>query len=414
MPKLNPLRSVNLLAEELPNWNAELEVAAITEESWSGEKNAPQAEAISVASVWQMDSPESANAALAGETGAFVYRRDGHPNERHLAAKLAKLHCAGGAAVTAQGMSALAAVGLTLLKPGDHIAISRELYGKTSKLFLTNMQAWGVHCETFDPTSEADLNSLAKKSIQMLIVETMSNPTLKLPDLSAITSLCKDQNAILVVDNTFATHLLCQPLEMGADIVVESLSKLVNGHSDSMLGLVATKQAEMHASIADTISTFGLASSPLDCYLTHRGLMSLALRLERACNNALHLARRLNENPHILSVDYPGLAEHPQHDLAKAQLKQGFGWMLSFHTSLDRSGVVKLIQKLMPAVKFVPSLGDIATTISHPATTSHRGYTEEQRLALGISEGTIRVSCGVEPTDWLVDLIEDAINNTFE
>lgn len=397
------------MSDKLPKWNDELEVLALTPGGWSGEKNVPQAESISVASVWQMESPETADAALAGETGAFVYRRDGHPNERQLAAKLCQLHAAAGAAVTAQGMSALAAIGLALLKPGQRVAISQELYGKTSKLFFTNLKRWGIEVQEVDATDEAAVRKLLAQTIDMLVVETMSNPTLKMPDIQFIAGLCQDAETTLVVDNTFATHLLCQPLELGADLVVESLSKLVNGHSDSMLGLVAAKCEEQLAAINDAISTFGMASSPLDCYLTHRGLMSLALRLERSCENAMALAHSLEAFGCISKVDYPGLNTHPQHELASRQLKKGFGWMLTFHTSLDRSGVVKLLDALRPEITFVPSLGDIATTISHPATTSHRGYTEEQRLALGISEGTIRVSCGVEPTDWLVKVFVEAL-----
>lgn len=398
------------MADKLKKWNEELEVRALGPGGWSGEKNVPQAEAISVASVWQMDSPASADAALAGETGAFVYRRDGHPNERQLAAKLSALHGGCGAAVTAQGMSALGAIGLGILTPGDTAAISQELYGKTSKLFLDNLQRWGIKVHTFDPTDEQETNALIELETKLMVVETMSNPTLKLPDLKSIASRCKESATTLVVDNTFATHLLCRPLELGADLVVESLSKLVNGHSDSMLGLVAAKQQSQLDAITDTISTFGMASSPLDCYLTHRGLMSLALRLERSCDNAHALAISLEKHPSISKVDYPGLQSHPQHELANRQLNHGFGWMLSFHTNLDRDGVVKLFDELKPEIAFAPSLGDIATTVSHPSTTSHRGYSEEQRLALGISEGTIRVSCGVEPSDWLVNAFDEALN----
>lgn len=394
-----------LASQEAPGtrrWSDTLEAEAVACQDWDSEVNRPQAESISVSSVWQMDSPSTADEALAGKAGTYVYRRDGHPNERTLADKLAKLHGGASALITAQGMSAIGAVALTVLRPNSTVWVSEELYGKTHSLFLQDLVKWQVSTRLFDPTSETDVQELANCNCDMVLIETLSNPRLRVSDIGELATAAKSANALLVVDNTFATHLICRPLDYGADLVVESLGKQVNGHSDAMLGLVVGNSAELISQIGSTLSTFGMASSPLDCYLTHRGLMSLALRVQRACDNALALAKAIQELTCVQSVDYPGLATHAEHTISSRQFTGGYGWMLSFHIKSDQEGVLTLFNKLRPEIPFVPSLGDVATTVSHPASTSHRGLTKIDRTKLGISEGTIRVSCGVEPTDWLL------------
>ena len=235
------------------------------------------------------------------------------------------------------------------------------------------------------------------------MAETLSNPRLKMPDFAKLSKATKSAGAMLAIDNTFATHLLCRPLQLGADIVVESLGKQVNGHSDTMIGLIVARDPELSESFQRTMSTFGMASSPLDCYLTQRGLHTLAVRVERACENAWMLAKELNSLPQVIEVDYPGLEIHPQHQLADSQLRGGYGWMLALRMDVDDVGVERIFEQLSEDFPFVPSLGDVRTTLSHPASTSHRGLTVEDRAALGITTGTIRVSCGLEPTQWLVD-----------
>lgn len=391
-------------------WDSQLERIAVRAPSWSSDENRPQAEAISVASVWQMESPETANAALAGRDGAFVYRRDGHPNERSLGSKLAELHGAASASITAQGMSAVGAVALATLEPGAEVWIANELYGKSTQLFSKDLARWGTKCTLFDPTSQEDLQRLSDSRARLVMVETISNPRLNVPCLKSLAEITHAVGGKLAVDNTFATHLLCRPIDFGADIVVESLGKQVNGHSDAMVGLVASKDQDLGDAIAATISTFGMASSPLDCFLTQRGLATIAVRMERACANALQLAEQLNALEGI-QVDYPGLSSHRHRSLALEQLKGGFGWMVTIHLQPDSEFVMQLFEHLSPEIAFVPSLGDVCTTLSHPASTSHRGYTVEERAALGIHEGTVRVSCGIEPGEWLVKRFCDAVKS---
>ncbi len=391
------------------NWPLELETLALSYDASGEEQARPQAAPISVASVWQMDSPQAADAALSGATAQFVYRRDGHPNERRLAEKLAKLHGGSRAIITAQGMSSIAAVALSVLRPGRTVWIANELYGKSFKLFA-DLNKWGGVVRIFDPTQDADIQLLQSAAADLVLVETISNPSMAVPDLQQIIKAGQQAGALVMVDNTFATHLLCRPIELGADIVVESLSKIVCGHSDSMLGLVVTKSVEVGATIRDTMSTFGMASSPLDCYLTERGLMTLALRMERACENAMELARMLAESPSVTRVDYPGLEIHPQHTIAQRQFGSFAGWMLSFQLNSQCLDAQQFIARSRPEIAFVPSLGDVCTTLSHPTSTSHRSLTAPQLAALGITAATVRISCGIEPTTWLLERFRQSLS----
>ena len=391
-----------------PKWPMELEVLALNVNPGDGLER-PQASSISTASVWQMESPASADAALAGASNRFVYRRDGHPNERELAEKLAKLHGGAQAILFAQGMSSIAAVAMSVLKPGANTWVANELYGKTGKLFACDLTRWGVTSQEFDPTNEADLTKLQNAQADLVIIETMSNPRLRVPDLRRCAAAAHAAGALLMVDNTFATHLICRPLEFGADVVIESLSKMVCGHSDSMLGVAIVADPALARQLQDTMSTMGMASSPLDCYLTHRGLMTLALRIERAAENALALANALSKSAVIERVDYPGLGSHPQHELAAQQFAGTFGWMLSFELRKDRMSVEQLFDALLPEIAFVPSLGDVCTTLSHPVSTSHRSLCATQLAQLGISASTVRVSAGIEPTTWVVDRLVSAL-----
>ncbi len=364
----------------------------------------PSGQAISLdfSSVWPMESPAQADAALAGQNDAFVYRRDGHPTDRELAAKLAMLHGGCEAILTAQGMSATAAICLSELSPGSKAWIGSELYGRTQRLMLQDMKKWGVEVVEFCATDSTDIERLAADQCALAVVETISNPRLGVSDIQRIAAAAKRAGAKTVVDNTFATHAICQPLHLGADYVVESLGKIVNGHSDSMLGMVACASKADAAELKATISTYGMASNPMDCFLTHRGLLSMAVRIQRSCDNALRLATALRQHGFVQNVDYPGLPGHPQHALAAKQLGGRFGWMLTMELDPRYGGADRLFQCLAPEILFAPSLGDVVTTVSHPFSTSHRSMPAEQRRKLGITPDTIRISCGLEPSDWLV------------
>lgn len=395
-------------------WPAELELAARSGEpldcsSSDSAKAIPHAENLTLSSVWSMPDLDAADAAMQDPSSGFVYRRDAHPNARSLAAKLARLHAAEHCVLTAQGMSALAAVAWAMLKPGSEVWMARDLYGKTRSLFTQGLGPWHVMSRTFNPTSPEHLQRLAAARADLVVIETISNPRVQVSDIAELARITHRIGAKLLVDNTFASPLLVQPLALGADLCMESLTKIVSGHSDAMAGMVCGNDAQLMNRIAWAASQYGLASSPLDCYLTSRGLASLPLRLDAACRNASALADRLSAHPAVRSVDYPGLESHGQHRVACEQLK-AFGWMLCIELEGGRDAVARAIERLAPDIPFCPSLGDIQTTVSHPASTSHRGLSPEQLSELGISQGSLRISCGAEPTSWLCDRFASALS----
>lgn len=400
-------------------WPVELELAARLGEpldrstaetaSESSAGAVPHAESLTLSSVWSMPNLEAADAAMRDPSRGFVYRRDAHPNARSLAHKLATVHAAEYCVLTAQGMSALAAVAWAMLKPGSEVWMARDLYGKTRSMFTQGLGPWQVLSRTFNPTSAEEVRRLSSARADLVVIETISNPRVQVSDIAEVARIAHTIGAKLLVDNTFASHLLVQPLRLGADLCMESLTKIVSGHSDAMLGMVCGNDPELMGRIAAVGSQFGLASSPLDCYLTSRGLASLPLRLDAACRNALAVAERLSAHPAVERVDYPGLESHPQHAIARNQLT-AFGWMLCIELDGGRDAVSRAIANLAPDIPFCPSLGDIQTTISHPASTSHRALTPEQLAELGISQGSLRISCGAEPTAWLCERFAAALD----
>jgi cystathionine beta-lyase/cystathionine gamma-synthase len=390
---------------------SDLEIAALMKSESYSARNIPQAEALELSSVWQLESPAAADAAMRGEGQQFVYRRVEHPNAQMLASKLALMHAAPSAVLTAQGMSAIAAVALANLRPGSQVWIGNELYGETSQLLCRNLAQWGVEVALFDPCAEEQLVRLSRASpVDLVFIETITNPRMRVADIRKVADAAHRAGGRLVVDNTFATCLLCRPLEMGADFVVESLGKIVNGHSDGMLGLIAGRDSQAVRQLASWVKTFGWTSSPMDCYLTHRGLQSLALRLNRACDNAMALANCLSQMKGVRRVDYPGLPTSASHSVAQHQFQLAYGWMLGFQIEADPRLVDRLFAALRPEICFVPSLGDANTTLSHPVSTSHRATDATQLQNLGIDHGTMRVSCGLEPTEWLLARFRSAMH----
>lgn len=389
-----------------PHRTDELEAACLHAGSSFEFSGHPSTPPIVPTAVWECESPAQADAMLSGEQPGYVYQRDRHPNADWLADRIRDLHQAPFAAITSSGMAALAAILLAHARSGDRLAISNQLYGRSTLLMQQEAARLGMSPLVVDLFDSKARKSVWKKQPKLVLVETIANPRLRVADLSGLAQEAHDAGALLVVDNTFATPLVCQPLALGADVVYESLSKLMNGHGDLMLGAIASTQAAADR-IASTISTWGLASSPFDCWLAQRGIGTLGLRVERACETALQLAVLASKHPAIRSVDYPGLAAHPDHELAKRLFLNGqsqvrFGHVVTLHLRSGASGANQLIREAKD-FPFCPSLGELRTTLSHPASTSHRSLTSEARGELGIDEGTIRVSLGIEPTAWVVD-----------
>lgn len=360
----------------------------------------PHAPPIYPTSVWACDSPQQADDLLGGREAGYVYQRDGHPNAWLLAEKLRQLHAADRAAITGSGMGALAAALLSRLEAGDHAVVGSRVYGKTLTLFGGEARRLGIELTTVDTCNPDAVAGAIRPTTRLIVAETIANPLLEVADIAALAEIAHSRNAALLVDNTFASPILCRPLELGADLVMESLTKTLNGHSDVILGFLAGRE-DIWTRVPGVISAWGLSSSPFDCWLAERGLATAHLRIERACQNALAAAQFLvTQQPRVAEVYYPGLAEHPQHALAQRQFGSLFGTIVSFRLAGGRAAADAFIDtgKQIP---FCPSLGEVSTTLSHPETTSHRGLTAEQRVALGITGGTIRLSVGTESIDFI-------------
>jgi cystathionine beta-lyase/cystathionine gamma-synthase len=369
----------------------------------------PHAPPIYPTSVWACESPQQADDLLAGRLSGYVYQRDGHPNAYLLAEKCRQLHAADRAAVTASGMGALAVAMLSQLSAGDHAVIGSRVYGKTLQLFGVEAKLLGIEVTAVDTCDLAAVESAVKLNTRLLIAETIANPLLEVADIAALAEIAHRRGIVLLIDNTFASPILCRPLDLGADLVMESLTKTMNGHSDVILGLLAGKEA-VWSRVPQVISAFGLTSSPFDCWLADRGLATAHLRIERACDNALAAAEFLrSQSPRVAKVFYPGLANHPQHALAAKQFGGRFGTMVAFELARGRAAADAFIPAAR-RIPFCPSLGELNTTLSHPETTSHRGLTTEQRAALGITGGTIRLSVGTESAEFVREALAEGLH----
>lgn len=368
----------------------------------------PHAAPLYPTSVWQCDDPDQADALLGGHADGYVYQRDRHPNADLFAAKCKELHGAERAAAAASGMAALAGALLSQLETGDAVAVSRLLYGRSLLLFGPECKRLGVDSSTFDPCDLDSFQAALGPRTRLAVVETIANPRLQVADIGALARIAHDRGVVLLVDNTFATPCLCRPLDLGADLVMESVSKMMNGHSDVMLGLLCGR-ADRWSRVPTALSAWGLASSPFDCWLACRGLATLPLRIDRAGANALAAARFLAEQPQVESVDYPGLPTHPQHELARRQFQDRYGTIVTFHLPGGRDAAVRFM-RAASRIPFCPSLGETSTTLSHPESTSHRGLTAEDRAALGITGGTIRLSVGVESPEYVLDALREGLS----
>jgi cystathionine beta-lyase/cystathionine gamma-synthase len=346
------------------------------------------------------------DALYSGAAAGFTYARDGHPNATQLAEKLARLEGGEAAVVCASGMGAIAATLLSLLVQGDHLLLSEGVYGKTSSLVSRYLRRWGIKYDVFDPSDASAAQALRKPETRLILVETLSNPLLRLGDLVGLAGLAREGGIPLIVDNTFAP-LICRPLELGASLVVHSVTKMIGGHSDLTLGVVVGAREPIEE-VRLLASTLGQTGNPFESWLALRGLATLSLRMEQACATALELARRFEAHPRVSRVFYPGLPSHPGFARAAQLLKGGWGTIVTIDLG-TRARAESLIRGLV-SIPFAPSLGDVQTTLSHPATTSHRGQDDALLARQGLTGGTIRVSVGLEHPDDLWSEFQAALD----
>jgi cystathionine beta-lyase/cystathionine gamma-synthase len=367
----------------------------------------PHAPPIYLSSVYECRDPEQADAVLGGREAGYVYIRDSHPNADMLAEACRALHGTPTATVTSSGMYALALVILAQLKPGDNIVVSNQLYGRTHTLLAGELGRWAVTSTLVDTCDLAAVARALESRTKLVVVETISNPLVRVADLAVLAELAHEQGAELLVDNSLAGPAICRPAILGADWIVESITKSMNGHSDVMLGLVCGPEGSRQR-VNDALATWGLTSAPFDCWLALRGLGTLGVRAERACENALAVARFLTQAPAVAAVHYPGLADHPDHALARRQFGDRFGSVVTF-TLKGGLEAAKTFMARSRQIPFCPSFGELSTTLSHPESTSHRRLSSEARAALGITGGTIRLSVGIESSEWVLGAVYEGL-----
>ncbi|HCO43434.1 trans-sulfuration enzyme family protein [Immundisolibacter sp.] len=335
------------------------------------------------------------------QTSGYDYTRTKNPTRDALEENLASLEGGAGATAVATGMAAITTA-LHLLPPGAHVIAGNDIYGGTYRLFANVLPARGLR---FSLVDMGDLNAVAaafEPDTALVWIETPSNPLLRLTDIAAVSALAREHGALICADNTFLSPYLQRPLALGADLVVHSTTKYLNGHSDVVGGAIVAGTPELAEKVAATANALGTTSSPYDAWLVLRGVKTLPLRMQAHERNAQALAQFLLEHPKVSRVHYPGLPDHPGHALARRQ-QDGFGAMLSFDLEGGEAAVFRLVERLK-LYAFAESLGGVESLIEHPASMSHAAMTPQAQAQAGIGPGLVRVSVGIEDAD---DLIAD-------
>ena len=360
-------------------------------------------------STFIFDSAEQGGRRFALEEAGYIYTRLGNPTTTVLEDKIAALEEGEAAVATSSGMGAISSTLWTVLKAGDHIVTDKTLYGCTFALMCHGLTRFGIEVTFVDTSNLDEVKNAMKENTRVVYLETPANPNLKIVDIEALAKLAHtNPNTLVIVDNTFATPYMQKPLTLGADIVVHSVTKYINGHGDVIAGLVITNKA-----LADQIRFVGLKDmtgavlGPQDAYYIIRGMKTFEIRMERHCKNARKVVEFLNNHPKIERVYYPGLETHPGYEIAKKQMKD-FGAMISF----ELKGGFEAGKTLLNSLKLCSlavSLGDTETLIQHPASMTHSPYTKEEREAAGITDGLVRLSVGLENVEDIIADLEQGL-----
>lgn len=353
-------------------------------------------------SVYSFRDIDEVDALLGGERPGYSYTRGGNPNFEGLAQLIAALEETEAAVVTASGTAGLFAAIVALMPTPSRILLAREIYGGTVGIARKLLTPFGYRMEWVDTHDSVAMDAALSGPPAILVMESISNPLGRVSPLKELIAMAHDHAVPVLVDNTFATPFHARPATWGADLVVHSVTKFIGGHSDLILGVVAGSRARI-ASVASLVDSAGFTPDPFAAWLALRGARTLALRMDRSSSNALQLARALERMPAVRQVYYPGLPSHPDHGLAQSLLTRGFGSIVSMSLNGGFSAVQRMIQALQ-VVRFVPSLGDVSTTVSHPAVASHRELSPEEKAAVGIDPSVVRISVGIEDAG---DIIAD-------
>ena len=360
-------------------------------------------EPIFTTSSYVFASAAEAAARFSGESPGNIYSRFTNPTVRTFEQRLAALEGGEACVATASGMAAILATGMALLQAGDHLICAREVFGSTALLFRNHFARFGVET-TFVPLADpAAWEAAVRPETRLLFLETPSNPLTEIGDISAIADIAHAHDALLVVDNCFCTPALQRPLDLGADVVVHSATKFLDGQGRCVGGAVVGDRERVGQEVYGFLRTAGPSMSPFNAWVFLKGLETLALRMQAHSARALELARWLEARPEVQRVWYPGLESHPQHALARAQMSD-FGGIVTFELRGGREAAWRVIDSAR-MLSITANLGDTRTTITHPASTTHGRLSPEERAAAGIGEGMVRLAVGLEsPADIRADL----------
>jgi cystathionine beta-lyase/cystathionine gamma-synthase len=345
---------------------------------------------------------------IPGRKGMYGYSRSEHPNSDELVAEVARLEGAAGGVATGAGLAGLLAAVLAVCQAGDHVLCPAELYGGSVVLLSVELSRLGIETSYVPLADLYDLAKHRKPNTKLVLAEVLSNPLLVVLDGPRLAQACHEQGIKLLIDSSFTSPMLTRPLDWGADMVWHSATKYLGGHSDVTAGVVVANDPAINKRLRQVATNLGLMLAPLDSWLAVRGLKTLRLRMRQHSENALAVARFLATHPAVAAVFYPGLESHPGHDLAEAQLLNGFyGGMLSMRLADDTMAAADAFVQRTKLFPLAPSLAGVASSCSYPTATSHRGLTEEQRQSLGITPGVLRLSVGIEePSELLADLAQ--------
>lgn len=364
-----------------------------------------QAADLVLSSVFRLRDLDHLEEVMAGRAQGHIYARDGHPNADSLAERLARMEGGEAAVLAPSGMGAITALALHLLRPRDRLVADERLYGKTATLFEQILKPLGIDVAIRDLHDEAEATEAIVRGTRLVWVESLSNPLLRFCPIERLSTLAHQRGATLVVDSTFTPPPILRPLEMGADVVMHSVTKIISGHSDVTMGALIGGRSLMNA-VRTTASTLGFHVSAFDCWLVERSLLTLDARIRAACANARRLAEWLADRSEVRRVIYPSLPEHPDVGWTEKCAPLA-GHVVGFELD-GRERVNRFLGRLRH-VAFCPSLGDAMTTASHPWSTSHRSRPVVERIEQGITEGLVRMSVGIEPFEQIAADLSQAL-----
>ncbi len=359
-------------------------------------------------STFSFDSAEHGAALFSGECEGYIYSRMGNPTVRALEQSLAALEGGFAGLACASGMAAIHTAFAVLLRTGDHLVCSDAVYGPTCTLVETVLSRFGIEFTMVDTSNLTAIEKAMRPNTKVVYIETPGNPTLVICDLEAVCRMAHGRGAQVVVDNTFMTPILQQPFRWGVDVVVHSLTKFLNGHADVVGGVIVVKEESQYSAFRKTLNQLGGVLPPFESFLVHRGIKTLALRMQRHCDNATEVAKFLEQHPAVEWIRYPGLKSHPQYAIASRQMT-GPGGIISF----GLKGGIESGRTMMNAVKLcnlAVSLGGVESLIQHPAGMTHASMGAEARRRANISDGLVRLSVGIEDVKDIIADIDQAMS----